>query len=511
MQSIFDQGPFAPCPRPFNLAQHVLGHAGDLGGKTALTIRNGSKYENWTYSELSCLVDDFANRLLSQNIGNGAILVMRIGNSLIFPAIYLAAIKIGAVPVPTSPMLTDVEFTRVVKSLDPSAILHDGQLSLPAINTQVLMFSETPKAADAPKVSPHLGDPDRLGYIVYTSGTSGNPTAVAHAHRAIWARQIMIKDWYDLTPDDRLLHAGAFNWTFTLGTGLMDPWTVGATSIVTDAATEIVDLPEIMRDQDITIFAAAPSVYRKLLKQKAKLANLGLRHGLCAGESLSDDLRKAWQDATGCDVIEAFGMSECSTFISGSPRAPSPKGTIGRPQMGRRVAIINGDTPAPIGTPGEIAVNRSDPGLMIGYYNDQPASEAKFRGEWFLTGDLGTMDRDGNITYLGRNDDMMNAGGYRVSPLEVETALSDHPGIEHLGVTDVTVSQDARVIAAFYTSASEISEDSLKRFANDRLARYKQPRIYQRLDVLPTNANGKLSRKLLRQSFEAQNDRIRKT
>ena len=128
-----------------------------------------------------------------------------------------------------------------------------------------------------------------------------------------------------------------------------------------------------------------------------------------------------------------------------------------------------------------------------------------------FTGDLGTMDRDGNITYLGRNDDMMNAGGYRVSPLEVEAALSDHPGIEHLGVTDVTVSQDARVIAAFYTSASEISEDSLKRFANDRLARYKQPRIYQRLDVLPTNANGKLSRKLLRQSFEAQNDRIRKT
>ena len=182
MQSIFDQGPFAPCPRPFNLAHHVLGHAGDLGGKTALTIRNGSKYENWTYDELSFLVDNFANRLLSQNIGIGALLVMRIGNSLIFPAVYLAAIKIGAVPVPTSPMLTDVEFTRVVKSLDPGAILHDGMLSLPVIDTQVLTFSETPKGAEAPKIAPHFGDPDRLGYIVYTSGTSGNPTAVAHAH-----------------------------------------------------------------------------------------------------------------------------------------------------------------------------------------------------------------------------------------------------------------------------------------------------------------------------------------
>jgi acyl-coenzyme A synthetase/AMP-(fatty) acid ligase len=114
------------------------------------------------------------------------------------------------------------------------------------------------------------------------------------------------------------------------------------------------------------------------------------------------------------------------------------------------------------------------------------------------------MDAEGNVTYLGRADDMMNAGGYRVSPLEVEDALRAHPDIEQIAVTDVLVAKDARIIAAFYTSATEVPEDLLKRFANSHLASYKQPRIYQRVDSLPINPNGKISRKLLRQKFEAQ-------
>ena len=335
--------------------------------------------------------------------------------------------------------------------------------------------------------------------------------AVAHAHRAIWARQMMISDWYDLRASDRVFHAGAFNWTFTMGTGLMDPWSVGATSLIPAPETTIDDIPDLLRNHKATIFAAAPGVYRKLLKQKANLSSLTLRHGLCAGEKLSEDLRKAWQDATGCDVHEAFGMSECSTFISGSPANPCKPGTLGRPQKGRHIAILNGDTPAPLNSPGEIAVHRGDPGLMMGYHNASDATAAKFRGDWFVTGDLGAMDADGNVTYLGRADDMMNAGGYRVSPLEVEDALREHPDIEQIAVTDVEIAKDARLIAAFYTSASEIDDASLKRFANSYLAGYKQPRIYLRVDSLPTNANGKLSRKLLRQSFEAQHVRTRET
>lgn len=509
MTSVFHQGDPAPCPVPFNYAAHVLQHINELNSKTALIIANKTRYENWTYEELSNLIQSIIVEFKTAFIVPGDILLMRLGNTLEFPATYLAALALGAVPVPSSPMLTEAEIAKIITELRPRAIVRDPKLSLPKCETPVITLPETRASQDP--IQFHMGDPNRLGYIVYTSGTSGKPMAVAHAHRAIWARRMMISDWYDLRASDRVFHAGAFNWTFTMGTGLMDPWSVGATSLIPAPETTIDDIPDLLRNHKATIFAAAPGVYRKLLKQKANLSSLTLRHGLCAGEKLSEDLRKAWQDATGCDVHEAFGMSECSTFISGSPANPCKPGTLGRPQKGRHIAILNGDSPAPLNTPGEIAVHRDDPGLMLGYHNAPDATAAKFRGDWFVTGDLGSMDQDGNVTYLGRADDMMNAGGYRVSPLEVEDALRQHPDIEQIAVTDVEVAKDARLIAAFYTSASEITEGDLKRFANSYLASYKQPRIYQRVDQLPTNPNGKLSRKLMRQTFEAQNDRTDKT
>jgi acyl-coenzyme A synthetase/AMP-(fatty) acid ligase len=154
-----------------------------------------------------------------------------------------------------------------------------------------------------------MGDANRLGYIIFTSGTSGRPQAVAHAHRAILGRAMMMQGWYGLQADDRLLHAGAFNWTYTLGTGLMDPWTLGATALIPAPGTAAQDLPALLARARATIFAAAPGVYRQLLR--AALPPLpDLRHGLSAGEALPETTRDAWHAATGKPIFEAFGMSE---------------------------------------------------------------------------------------------------------------------------------------------------------------------------------------------------------
>ena len=140
---------------------------------------------------------------------------------------------------------------------------------------------------------------------------------------------------------------------------------------------------------------------------------------------------------------------------------------------------------------------------MLGYYRAEGDTQARFMGDWFLTGDQGAMAVDGQITYLGRADDMMNAGGYRVSPLEVETALGTHPGLKQIGVTDVEIKSDARIIVAFYTGPGPVDEAALKAYAAERLARYKQPRAYVHLPELPAGANGKLLRRALRPYFEA--------
>ena len=345
-----------------------------------------------------------------------------------------------------------------------------------------------------------MGDPDRLAYIVYTSGTSGRPRAVGHAHRAIWARQMMIRDWYDLRADDRVLHAGAFNWTYTLGTGLLDPWTLGATALIPAACTDPAQLALLLRRNDASLFAAAPGVFRQVLKGPMPPMPK-LRHALAAGEKLSEPLRDQWRTTTGTEIFEAYGMSECSTFVSAAPGRPAAQGALGQPQRGRRVAVVDpAGQPVPRGEDGIIAVHRSDPGLMLGYIGDEAATQEKFAGDWFLSGDTGVLRDDGQIVYLGRSDDMMNAGGYRVSPLEVEAALATLPGIVDVAVTDIAIKADVRVIAAFYSAKSDLDTATLDAAAAQRLARYKCPRAWIRVDTLPRNPNGKLSRRALREA-----------
>ena len=356
---------------------------------------------------------------------------------------------------------------------------------------------------DLPASAPDLGDPNRPAYIVFTSGTSGAPRAVVHAHRAILARAMMMREgWYDMGAGDRMLHAGAFNWTFTLGTGLLDPWTCGATALIPATGTEAETLPLLLKRHDATLFAAAPGIYRRLLRGPLP-ALPRLRHGLSAGEKLPEPLREGWRDATGTDLHEAYGLSECSTFLSGSPARPAPPGTLGYPQPGRRTALIGpGGQPGPSGT---IAIHRADPGLMLGYLDQPEETAARYSGDWFLTGDLAHEGAGGAIVYDGRADDMINAGGLRVSPIEIEAALAAHPAISEAAACELTVAPETTVIGAFYVAnGPDPGADALGCHLAERLARYKCPRILAPVGTLPRGANNKLQRRALRQAWEAE-------
>ena len=505
MTSLFDQGPPPPCPSPFNMAAHVLAMADTQPDKIALSVLSLSGSERFSFARMKAAVLGTGTGLLQAGLKPGDRVLMRLGNTVEFPIAYLGAIAVGLIPVPTSSQLTSGETERMIADIAPRAILRDPAIACPDTpGIPQILPRELEAMRDLPPAKYDMGDPDRMAYIIYTSGTSGVPRAVCHAHRAIWARRMMHDGWYGLTSADRLLHAGAFNWTYTLGTGLMDPWSVGATALIPAQGVGISALPLLLKRHQATIFAAAPGVYRKMLSDHPDIHLPDLRHGLTAGEKLSETIREDWFEATGTALYEAYGMSECSTFISASPFSPARPGTLGRPQTGRRVAIVDETGPVPLGTEGTIAVHRSDPGLMLGYLNAPDETAARFQGDWFLTGDQGRMDEQSCITYAGRADDMMNAGGYRVSPLEVESALARCPGIVAVGVTDVEIKQDARIIAAFYTSASDLDEAALKAYAEQNLARYKQPKLFHRLDALPTNPNGKLSRRALRAQFKAK-------
>lgn len=510
--SLFDAGPAAPCPDVFNMAAHTFAVARQRPDHVALEVLStpGEVAARWTHAELLETVRRTAGGLRALGIGRGDRVLLRLGNSADFPIVFFAANALGAVPVPVSSMLTAAELGSLIADLEPALIARGGGLALPdpagapVIETDGIAALR--RAAPVDFVATGADDP---AYMVYTSGTAGRPKGVVLAQRAAWARRMMWSGWYGLTPEDRVLHAGAFNWTYTLGAGLTDPWAIGATALIYAGPPDRDVWPRLAGAHGATIFAGAPGVYRQMLDAPGLGTGFAhLRHGLSAGEALPPTVRAAWTGATGKPIHEALGMSEISTYLSASPARPTPPGVTGYPQPGRRVAILPdaradadadaGITPVPCGTDGLLAVSRRDPGLMLGYWRRPEETEAAFRGEWFLTGDRAVMAADGAIHHLGRADDLINAGGFRVSPQEVEAALTDHPGVAEAAVIELPVRDGVGIVAAFYVPrGAPVAEADLARHCAERLARYKCPRTFRPLDALPRSANGKLLRRNL--------------
>ncbi|MEX2520009.1 MAG: AMP-binding protein, partial [Paracoccaceae bacterium] len=329
-----DLGPPPPCPLRFNLAAHTLGAGAD--DKIALTVVRSAADkapERLTYGALRARIARAAGGLAAHGVRRGDRVMLRIGHSTDFPILFLAAAAIGAVPVPTSAQLSDEEAGYIAGDTGARLIIASTGLGLQRSPIPTL----DPAEIDGPEAGFTDTEADELGYIIYTSGSSGRPKGVAHAHRAAWARRMMWRGWYGLGPEDVMLHAGAFNWTYTLGAGLMDPWAAGASTLIYAGPRAPGVWPALAARHGATIFAAAPGVYRQLMKSGADLGGLAaLRHGLSAGETMAAPLRAAWEAEVGKPLYEALGMTEISTFVSSSPEAPPRPGFAGRPQPGPR-------------------------------------------------------------------------------------------------------------------------------------------------------------------------------
>ena len=502
--SIIDNGPPPPCPASFNLSAYVLAHAKTHPDKMALEViaKPGVVSETWTYRDLEEAVLRTAGGLQRMGLRRGDKLVLRLGNRSDFPVLFLAATALGAVAVPTSAQLTPNEFEKVLNDLgEVFAVVLDEALEVLNPSTRVLPRIEAHALREARKAELAQTSKDDPAFMVYTSGSSGAPKGVVHAHRAIWARRMMWNGWYGLRRDDRMLHAGAFNWTFTLGTGLLDPWAMGATALVLAAPADRDIWPKIIRAHGATLFAGAPGIFRQIVDSDADLtADLrGLRHGLCAGEALAGSVRSAWEAGTFKPIYEALGMSEVSTFISGAPDVGLEDGAVGRAQPGRKIAALDGNgTPVQVGEIGTLAVDQEDPGLMLGYHGGGSGAELPLTGSWFETGDQVRFDASECVHYVGRRDAIITAGGFRIAPEEVEAILQMHPDISDAAVLAIEIKTGATIVAALCVARQAIADDLLKTYMNEHIAAFKAPRAYKFVAALPRGANGKLNRAVLK-------------
>jgi acetyl-CoA synthetase len=505
---------------PFNMARYCIQRAAaETPEKIALLVFNtpdaSEPVEAWGYRDIERAVLQFAAALTGLGLQPGDRVAIRLGNSSRSALLFFGAIAGGFIALPLSDQLTTRELRQLLEDSGADVIATSDTLPNGAVPAGVRVLSadaveemlwDQPSGRYCGAASEYAAvQRDDPAYLIYTSGTTARPKGVLHAHRVALGRQPMYQGWYGISKSDRMLHAGAFNWTYTLGTGLIDPWANGATAIIYTGEKTPDIWPGLIANTGATIFAAVPSLMRQILKYAPHgPINLGqLRHALIAGERPPEDLFDTWLARTGTHLYEALGMSELSTYISTSPSVPRKPGTTGKPQPGRRVAILPidvGTEPMPAGSEGLIAVHRTDPGLMLRYWNRPDEDVEVLRGDWFTGGDIGVMDADGYITHLGRANDIMNAFGYRVSPQEVEAALAHYPGVAEVACAEIKVRSDVSIIAAFVVAApgAALDTEKITVFAAERLAAYKCPREVFVVETLPRTANGKVKRSALK-------------
>ena len=479
-----------------------------------------------TFAALAERTSRFAGLLRDLGVGAGERVLIRLPNCLEYPIVFLGAMKRGAIPVPTSVLLTAEEVLYLATDSGASVMVTDratweamhGTLerlehlrhvlviggAASGGRVHVLDFDAAMAAVTDPAPS-HPTRADDPAYLVYTSGTTGYPKGVLHAHRALLGRQPSSTYWFDFRPEgDRVLHSGKFNWTYVLGTGMMDPLYRGHTALVHEGVNDAVLWPRLIARHNATIFIGVPTLYRQII-QKTTFARVDvptLRHCMCAGEMLSEELLTAWRERFGLDIYEGLGMTECSYYLCQTAQRPIRPGAAGFAQPGHDVRLLDPVTWREVATDeeGMLCIPRTDPGLMLRYWNKPEETAAVFRDDWFLTGDYARRDADGYLWFLGRRDDLIKSFGYRVSPFEVERVLKDHPDVADAAVTGEEVAAGKLLVVAYVVAHAGhgITPDEIADYARGRLASYKAPKVVYLVDDLPRTRNGKLLRRALR-------------
>jgi len=518
-------------PEYFNIGEACSDRQISLknGKQTAMIVEDdqlGSS--NITYDELAAKTNQFSEIIKNLKLEKQSRVLVRLPNCLHYPIAFLGAMKAGCIAVPTSTLLTATEVIYLAKDSEAAVLVtdHETWKSLEPIAEELTFLKAVFIHQASHDLSSDYLDVKDLGieidkievctpnpatksddpaYLVYTSGTTGYPKGVLHAHRALLGRNPASKYWFNFSAvHDRILHTGKFNWTYVLGSGLMDPLYLGKTVIVYEGKNNPNQWVDLIHKHNATIFIAVPTIYRQILQktQSTKEDVPSLLHCMSAGEHLSDEVFERWNSRFGLDIYEAVGMSEFSYYISQSVHRPIRPGSAGFPQPGHKIKLINPETLEEIkaGEEGMICVPEDDPGLFLEYWH-LPEETAKYKHNgWFFTGDYARYDSDGYLWFLGRKDDIIKSFGYRVSPYEIERVFKAHPQVNDCAVIGEVSGDKVLVVVYVLASESSINPDDLVEYGRANLASYKAPKVVYITNHFPRTKNGKILRKDINRS-----------
>lgn len=496
----------------FNASTYLLDRqvAAGYGDRVALSGVAGEL----TYAQLHDRVRRTAGGLRRAGLQPEQRLLMFMADSPEFATVFLAALRVGAVPVPASTMVhadgllgllrdcrarflaVTAEFTELAAAAAPGAPELAGVLGPTQLDE---LASGEPDDEVYPTVE------DSPAFWLYTSGTTGKPKGAMHRHGSIgvvcetYGTQVL-----GIRPDDRCLSAAKAFFAYGLGNSLLFPLSVGAAAILEPAPSKPDTLAERAQKHGATLFFAGPTFFANMLRAGLPTDALpGVRLAASAGEPLPAELYHRWTRHFGIDIIDGIGMTEMlHIFLSNRPGAVRP-GTTGVAVPGYELRILDeSGRPVPPDTPGTLYVRGES--TATGYWSRYAASRQVFQGEWLRTGDTYIQDGDGHYTCLGRTDDVLKVSGMWVAPSEVENRLLAHDSVAQAVVVAApdTDGLDKPVAFVIPKIGHQVTEDELITFCREGIESYKRPRIVVFVEGYPTTATGKIRRVELRAAAE---------
>ncbi len=473
-----------------------------------------------SYDELRRQVNRMGHALRELGVHPEQRVLLALDDTTIFPIAFLGALRIGAVPVPVSPLDKPSNFRHFIENSQAQVVVCDGTIlgrlqnvltgydiryvvDGPSEDNVVELSSAL--AAHEPELSAVATHPDDMAFWLYSSGSTGKPKAVVHRHQDIevscesFGRRIL-----GICEDDRIFSTTKLYHAYGLGNSLSLPLHFGATAILLDGPPMPERLLHTLLERRPTIYCSVPALFTLLASDSdADGAFESVRLCVSAAESLPSQTFDQWRERFGLEIVDGIGSTEMLHIYCSNRPGAVVRGTMGRPVPGYELRLI-GDDGTVLDGPGIGALEVRGDSRAVCYWHQPEATERCMRDDgWFASGDRCERREDGTYAYVGRTDDMVKVAGLWVSPVDMEHVLLEHPAVVGAGVVGVMIDSHSRLMA-FVECSNDVSQDdnladALRAWCRDRMRDYEYPHLVRFVDVLPRTLSGKVQRFRLRE------------
>ncbi len=449
---------------------------------------------DWYFGELIACSAGLSGAFAARGVKRGDVVMTLVGNRIEWVLALLACWRMGAVALPCSTQLRRHDLALRVASASPKlcvgedallAELPDGVATMTMDEVAAALDEDRPQETPAPVETMGPEDP---ALIVFTSGTSGEPRGVVHAHRYLLGQRGQAEHWFGSRKGELAWCTTATGWAKSARNVFLAPWLTGAAAVLHDGRFDPAQRLDLIEALGVNVLCQAPTEYRMLAKRAALRPLPALRRMVSAGEALEAATIAAFLEATGLEPADGYGQTETGHISGNLAGDPVRQGSMGRPLPGLETRIVEG----------ELQLRADSSPTFFSRYLDGE----RFGGEWWATGDLVHEDGDGYLYFEGRDDDIILSSGYRIGPFEVESALLSHPDVAEAAAVAAPDPERGAVVRAIVVPRDRRPSEELARELQEHCKRetapYKFPRIVEFAAELPKTNSGKVKRAQLR-------------